>query len=342
MERLRHKSTLQEHNCFSMPNNGITAKHTSLESQRRRPSSIAEQAMRKLGIGSNHQRTDPSVSPRHYTSIMGSNRNSDMDSLVASPLPSMTTLRDTTIREQIPSKDSSYFRGCSSNNNFGFPPTNLLSRDNCNSPFLLSSNMISNSGLSFNNPMGSHDNNTILPKEHISSKLIPNRFLSSGIDQRIMKQSTEDCRRLLQQVSYKRKLFLQRISIQYKFNLQAIAVSDTSRNPSQFQISDNSHLLYAQQQQPQPQQQQPQMPSQLGMVVQSHTINPQIQTVQPPAPASSTLLQSRILTTSNSFDSKSNLAGFATSFQMSVEASKLFQTLQQSPLPLPSTDVINC
>jgi hypothetical protein len=36
------------------PQNG-TPKHPSLDSQRRRPSSIAEQAMRKLGLGT-HQR----------------------------------------------------------------------------------------------------------------------------------------------------------------------------------------------------------------------------------------------------------------------------------------------
>lgn len=43
-------------NCVNNPsNNGtntnFTPKHHSLETQRRRPSSIAEQAMRKSGIG---------------------------------------------------------------------------------------------------------------------------------------------------------------------------------------------------------------------------------------------------------------------------------------------------
>lgn len=32
------------------------------------------------------------------------------------------------------------------------------------------------------------------------SRLASNRFLAAGLDQRILKQSTEDCRRLLQQV----------------------------------------------------------------------------------------------------------------------------------------------
>lgn len=47
----------------------------------------------------------------------------------------------------------------------------------------------------------------------------------------------------------------------------------------------------------------------------------------------------RILTTSNSFDSKSNLPNYATNYQMSTEASRLFNTLQQSPLPLTSNEV---
>lgn len=63
---------------------------------------------------------------------------------------------------------------------------------------------------------------------------------------------------------------------------------------------------------------------------------------------------SRILTPSNSFDSKSNsqinnassattttgiAPGFAM-YQMSAEAARLFQTLQQSPLPIATHDVI--
>lgn len=48
----------------------------------------------------------------------------------------------------------------------------------------------------------------------------------------------------------------------------------------------------------------------------------------------------RILTSSNSFDSKSNITNFSP-FHMSAEAARLFQTLQQSPLPLLQADVIN-
>lgn len=46
--------------------------------------------------------------------------------------------------------------------------------------------------------------------------------------------------------------------------------------------------------------------------------------------------QFRALSTSTSFDSKSSIPNFCTRFQMSAEASKLFHTLQQSPLPLNS------
>lgn len=46
--------------------------------------------------------------------------------------------------------------------------------------------------------------------------------------------------------------------------------------------------------------------------------------------------QLRVLTTSNSFDSKSNIPSFASRFYMSAEATKLFNTLQQSPLPINS------
>lgn len=44
----------------------------------------------------------------------------------------------------------------------------------------------------------------------------------------------------------------------------------------------------------------------------------------------------RVLTTSSSFDSKSNIPSFCNRFQMSAEATKLFNTLQQSPLPVNS------
>jgi hypothetical protein len=53
LERLKNRSMSQE--CNNGPQTNGTPKHPSLDSQRRRPSSIAEQAMRKLGLGT-HQR----------------------------------------------------------------------------------------------------------------------------------------------------------------------------------------------------------------------------------------------------------------------------------------------
>lgn len=50
-------------------------------------------------------------------------------------------------------------------------------------------------------------------------------------------------------------------------------------------------------------------------------------------PSTSPSAQLRVLTTSNSFDSKSNIPNYGR-FQMSAEATKLFNTLQQSPLPI--------
>lgn len=53
LERLKNK----ENSAQVVTQNGGTPKHPPLESQRRRPSSIAEQAMRKLGLGpATHQR----------------------------------------------------------------------------------------------------------------------------------------------------------------------------------------------------------------------------------------------------------------------------------------------
>lgn len=53
--------------------------------------------------------------------------------------------------------------------------------------------------------------------------------------------------------------------------------------------------------------------------------------IVPPPPVPPPL---RVLTTSNSFDSKSNIPNFSGRFYMSAEATKLFNTLQQSPLPI--------
>jgi hypothetical protein len=129
------------------------------------------------------------------------------------PIPSMI-LRDTSIREQSSSssiKDSqasSYFRGSTfnTNNSAGYNSSTFSSRErDGSSPFLNSSNLAP-----FNNQLsslGSRENNAIILRDsgqiHNSPRVASNRFLSGGLDQRIIKQSTEDCRRLLQQVSVK-------------------------------------------------------------------------------------------------------------------------------------------
>lgn len=123
--------------------------------------------------------------------------------MLQTQVPSMI-LRDTSIREQQSSssiKDSSSF-----NINAGYNSSTFTSRDQCGSTFLNSNNGL-NSLTSFHNqlmPLGSRDNNTVVLRDsasiHSSSRIASNRFLSGGIDQRIIKQSTEDCRRLLQQV----------------------------------------------------------------------------------------------------------------------------------------------
>lgn len=155
-------------------------------------------------------RSEPPISPRHHASIVNNRSSETISTLIQTPIPSMITLRDTSIREQTSSssiKDSNassaYFRGSSFNNNSGYTSSTFSSsreRD-CSSPFLNSS--ASNSS-QYNNlsSLGSRENNSIILRDSgpIAHRVASNRFLSGGIDQRIIKQSTEDCRRLLQQV----------------------------------------------------------------------------------------------------------------------------------------------
>lgn len=132
------------------------------------------------------------------------------------PISSMI-LRDTSIREQSSSssiKDSqasSYFRGSSYNTNSGlnsgYNSSTFSSRErDCSSPFLNGTNG-QNILPTFNSQMtslGSRENNAIILRDSATLSGVPrvasNRLLSGGLDQRIIKQSTEDCRRLLQQV----------------------------------------------------------------------------------------------------------------------------------------------
>lgn len=246
LERLRLRSISQDG----------TTKHTSLESQRRRPSSIAEQAMRKLGISSHSQissqsqqqppqqqpapaqqqqqqhqptqRSDSPVSPRHaaaLAAVAGATPSLTDCSLTidlnTSPLPSpgistsamvtTLTLRDTNIREYVPLtsgplslpsthlRESSYFRGSTLTNSGINASTFLLRERDCSSPF------IANAG-QYGSLVGARENSCLISRENcitpmnMAHRTPSSRFLTSNIDQRIIKQSTEDCRRLLQQV----------------------------------------------------------------------------------------------------------------------------------------------
>lgn len=160
-------------------------------------------------------RSEPPISPRHHASIVSNNHSSDtISNIMQTPIPSMI-LRDTSIREQSSSssiKDSqassSYFCGSSFNTNSGYNSSTYSSRDrDCSSPFLNSTSGQSNLA-PFNNQLsslGSRENNAIILRDsgaihHNVSRVASNRFLSGALDQRIIRQSTEDCRRLLQQV----------------------------------------------------------------------------------------------------------------------------------------------
>lgn len=137
-------------------------------------------------------------------------------------------LRDTSIREPSSSssikdsQSSSYFRGSSYNtNNSSFnsyssrePDCSSISispfsgsngSNNLSSSFAISNNNGNNGQFS----LGSKESSSVILRDnnattvqHSSPRVASNRFLSSGLDtQRIIKQSSEDCRRLLQQVS---------------------------------------------------------------------------------------------------------------------------------------------
>uniref|UniRef100_A0A182M8H8 non-specific serine/threonine protein kinase n=1 Tax=Anopheles culicifacies TaxID=139723 RepID=A0A182M8H8_9DIPT len=204
------------------------------ETQRRRPSNVAEQAMRKLAISTQHKADQSGSSPKHQQQISPaissglSNQSSEtlhgllsaqVSSGVTGGLPTMSTgvimLRDTSIREQQPVlKDSSYFRGVSYTSSSGFTDaslyqlTSLRERD-CSSTYLtgpgtvglLPSSLSSNVAATLAASASSRESNSIVLRESgiLSNRISSTRLLSSNIDKRILQQSTEDCRRLLQQ-----------------------------------------------------------------------------------------------------------------------------------------------
>uniref|UniRef100_A0A182PKL5 non-specific serine/threonine protein kinase n=1 Tax=Anopheles epiroticus TaxID=199890 RepID=A0A182PKL5_9DIPT len=205
------------------------------ESQRRRPSNVAEQAMRKLAISAQHKAEQPSSSPKHQQispAMSTGLHNQSSETLagllsaaqqagsgVSAPLPAMSTgvimLRDTSIREQQPVlKDSSYFRGVSYTSSSGFTDASLyqlasLRERDCSSTYLtgpgtvglLPSSLSSNVAGTLAAAASARESNAIVLRESgiLSNRISSTRLLSSNIDKRILQQSTEDCRRLLQQ-----------------------------------------------------------------------------------------------------------------------------------------------
>lgn len=200
LERLRTRSMSQE-NGMGLSNNQLNGTHVvnvhsmkypypTLEQQRRRPSSIAEQAMRKLGISNNH-----------HASLAASTE------IPLQAMPSLVTLRDTSIREQTPSPSATvssalhYLRDSNGGLYVGTPPLLGSGRER--------------SSRDFHAPYGAYsslattgrENSCLLSRDmgpgccYPPNRASSNRLLMNGaIDQRIIKQSTEDCRRLLQQV----------------------------------------------------------------------------------------------------------------------------------------------
>lgn len=203
LERLRTRSVSQENNMglsnsqlngTQMVNmHAVKHPYPTLEQQRRRPSSIAEQAMRKLGISN------------HHASLTASTE------IPLNAMPSMMTLRDTSIREQSPSPtvpSALHYLRDSEGRIYGGQPLVALCREQSNRDFHTPHMAYGSLALA------GHDSSCYLSREMSLGGCHPhrassNRLLMSaaGIDQRIIKQSTEDCRRLLQQVSSPKQAF---------------------------------------------------------------------------------------------------------------------------------------
>lgn len=167
---------------------------------RRRPSTIAEQAMRKLviSVGGHYGRETPSLSPRHQQAV-ATNVGYDDPGLVLMPL------RDTNIRtehrENVPPTPNPHMRQHMYGSQMSNCNSNAKLSSIASSAFLAKEREVSST---FNTNPHIRDSVSYL---NYSTQPVPphrspsNRLLSSGLDQRILKQSSEDCRRLLQQVS---------------------------------------------------------------------------------------------------------------------------------------------
>lgn len=266
-------------------------------------------------------RSDPPISPRHHASVSERNSEPLPTTAINTPLTSMMTLRESNIRDppqQLLKEHCSTasFRNSMSFNNSSISSTAYLSRTvvggsgdrDCSSPFM-GSNVTSQVPMltsQFSNLSSTgRESNSILMRDPSYSNMIhrlpSSRLLSNSIDQRILKQSTEDCRRLLQQVIPSTTLkHINHTSTnkQKQILIQATAISESPRSLNHHQ---NSQMEISQ-------------------------VGSNCSTIHHPS--------QRVLTSSNSFDSKSNLPSFHNSYHMSSEASRLFNTLQQSPLPL--------
>lgn len=224
LERLKPRSlALEANNPASASSTSNSTKHPSLEQQRRRPSSIAEQAMRKISLGSSGTatRSDLPISPRHHASVTERNYESTHQILGNTPLMSMMTLRETNIRDPPTSLQLSQTINMRNSPSFNQQP--FMKRDReYYTPFMAVNPQSSQMNCCYMGSANTRESNSLLNRNSIgdgsssilgslayansSSHRVPSsRLLSNSIDQRILKQSTEDCRRLLQQVSYTEK-----------------------------------------------------------------------------------------------------------------------------------------
>lgn len=202
--------------------NYLVSKHgVVVEGPRRRPSSIAEQAMRKLGLSASISQGNYSremhLSPRrHYHhmsdrghcptgSVLVTNNFCFVDHCGGTLMSSMMPLKDTNIRESVAVLNrrdicsNQYIQGpfmynvnnnrCSSSSNklSGMAPSKLLARDReCTSPYSVGSEP----------SHGLRESSSYISHEFCH----PNRLINCNLDQNFVKQSTEDCNRRLKQV----------------------------------------------------------------------------------------------------------------------------------------------
>jgi len=136
--------------------------------------------------------------------------------------------------------------------------------------------------------------------------------LHQTISEYIIKQSTEDCRALLQQVSFNPLDSLSSLSPQ-PFHLQSTAVAEGKEEASKVETGAAA------------------APPPASTTPTSSAAAPGPTSGSCPGDMNGKTMKT--MSSSSSFDSKANL-GQSFRYKMSAEASKLFQTLQESPLPV--------